>query len=63
MYLKKKKKSMLFKVLKSIGIRQYSVSYSRHRLKLSSGIMSLNIFENETLDPQWGFSDLWCRVS
>lgn len=54
---------MLFKVLKSIGIRQYSVSYSRHRLKLSSGIMSLNIFENETLDPQWGFSDLWCRVS
>lgn len=56
------KSPVLFKALKSIGVRHFSKSYSRQRLKFSSGIRCLSIFENQTPEPQEGVRDPQCQV-
>lgn len=46
-YMTSKKSTVLFKALKSIGVRNFSKSNGRWRLKFTSGIRCLNIFENQ----------------
>jgi len=53
---------VLFKALKSIGVRHFPKSYGRQRLKFSSGIRCLNIFEIQTPEPQGEVRGAQCQA-